>query len=1452
MPYVNPFTGTSGAGPTPTRASRPFVTAGSPRLAPLAGSGQQAGQSRGRGFPERIQLDNPFHQASQTAVDVFAAAGQLPGQILETPVSALDNISRFLTSPGDPSRGFSPIQAIGQIPGVGASVDFLGEALERTGNFMPAFMNAADARMILEFGDKPDDTELPWHSGQRAEGVPILGAIPGLQMLFSRAKTVGELKRELEQRGFLNDPRTGESRTWQQVVAGLRGGTMSVHDFGYASINDNPLVDLGGRIGADPLNALFLIPGGAAVKGAAGAARVVKGAEAVADARQILRPSVNLTPQMERAGLRAPQLPPPVTAKAAVATGDISRTTIRGIASFYKDILSYPTSAALKAAVAVGKRAGDPRGYLGLTDAPLTATSRLGRAGQAAARGARGYALSSTALSGAMGVTGHVSGMVDDALGGNTYFQGIHDFVLDVEQDNPLSENAAWMIASAFSFPYGDVARGAKAGVARGALDAFGNDFEVALAGKFGFGKGRQGIQAFREAIGGPEAVNRLIAYLVKHEAATNLRRRPLLGARVQSAPSAALKAHWADETLASTALMRLRGNKVNGERLVEMLEDWHSEQMGFKRRGGKGDEQLVGDPRRAPFVPELALRRWKRFDTAQSTVGRGLQEMADGVLGLGLRDHLFREQFGEIRNRLQAAVGDDGIVPQAVLRELLEDYPALAISDPTGYWKNAVLDDARPLTWNSVRAKLGKQGKHAQSIDELLGESALKESRAGVDDAPSAIEPIDERLARLADELEQHRGPDGEIIDSPRSQTIRAEISETLARDIEVRAVRRAVTDEAQVGKDGAQALSRMERQQELFPEIPLHESLTEQPGGMRDIAMDWERAILAVDPTYTIKALPKNQLLVQMRPSDSAIYHALKARTLLGELMFDRGPIAPLTGFMHSLLKPVKGHRLAIQTRQALYGRTLPDGAKPEQVNQWIAIMQRDADKFSFEARGQRFGLFRDVSSLPASAINRAAREAFGENSKIVAKWDGRFHDLLDKASSRMWRGIRQDIREGGRRGQLARAVDRFHDFYLEEGAVISTPTRLVGKTFYNMFRFLMDPRWIALNLAERNFLGGAEDGILRGAREESAASAFYANGARRIDDMALANMTGDTGWYYGRGIMSHVGRSFDARRIDSTVETLNALAKTDAAQLNTIRTRIRREAESELAAARKAREAGQMDQAAFNRIEKRATLDIENSNRDLAVLLDEQLYNFDQKGVRKTIQDEAKALLDADELTAMSPLLDALYEQNEAIWADVNRLYLGNPERNTLERLLNSYWLYWPISYQLKATKWLAGAMLDGSFGHNNNALLAGRYAVWKEQHEERMANNPAYAAMFEENPDLWFMAGMVLPITPEDIGVSLSRPARLAGSFFGAFSEYKQVQGPASAAAYITNLGPIYTWHLMQSLEADARGVKFVPGFATSPDPDAAAAEAAPSLDSLPSQFELPAPLAPSIP
>ncbi|MEO8108280.1 MAG: hypothetical protein ABI720_13305, partial [Actinomycetes bacterium] len=200
-----------------------------------------------------------------------------------------------------------------------------------------------------------------------------------------------------------------------------------------------------------------------------------------------------------------------------------------------------------------------------------------------------------------------------------------------------------------------------------------------------------------------------------------------------------------------------------------------------------------------------------------------------------------------------------------------------------------------------------------------------------------------------------------------------------------------------------------------------------------------------------------------------------------------------------------------------------------------------------------------------------------------------------------------------------------------------------------------------------------------------------------------------------------------------------------------------------------------------------------------------------------------DEARKVLRADEIQVLrdSGMLDKLVEVNRKTWESAREMYHGNAERSTIERLMNSYWFFWPISYQIKATKWLTDIMLNGSFGHNNNALLAGKYALFMQEHKERMTNNPAYAAMYAAHPSLWFTAQMLLPMSPEDIGVSMSRASRLAGTVgqsflsdwlgteIGVFTADKQADDPAAAIAWLTKMGPSYSFELAQRLinEAD---------------------------------------------
>jgi hypothetical protein len=128
-------------------------------------------------------------------------------------------------------------------------------------------------------------------------------------------------------------------------------------------------------------------------------------------------------------------------------------------------------------------------------------------------------------------------------------------------------------------------------------------------------------------------------------------------------------------------------------------------------------------------------------------------------------------------------------------------------------------------------------------------------------------------------------------------------------------------------------------------------------------------------------------------------------------------------------------------------------------------------------------------------------------------------------------------------------------------------------------------------------------------------------------------------------------------------------------------------------------------------------------------------------------------------------LAPMLKRLVAINEQGWNDAAKLIFGQVDRSNLQRLANHPMLYWPISYQIKATRWLAGLLFDRAFGVDTGAGGAFTLGMLHEEHKRRMATDEQYALAVGQNPTLLFVAQMFFPITPIDIGVSLSPFTRL---------------------------------------------------------------------------------------
>jgi len=479
----------------------------------------------------------------------------------------------------------------------------------------------------------------------------------------------------------------------------------------------------------------------------------------------------------------------------------------------------------------------------------------------------------------------------------------------------------------------------------------------------------------------------------------------------------------------------------------------------------------------------------------------------------------------------------------------------------------------------------------------------------------------------------------------------------------------------------------------------------------------------------------------------------------------LFETGPGTALNNLWHNLTRPVAGDELRRDQRQALMNEALPLGIKPKQVDE---ILRRASDEVktnaihvmrNFEAR-----LYRDEGSLLPSRVNAIAEDVLQQNQKGIhpaipaLRANGGFYRVLSKASSRYGRTLTQKALQGDKAAQRLRTIyDNWNDKPVLSG--MATTQRMVAKTLYPIFRFTTDPRWLLMNTVESNFLALGKDGFWTAyakASDASNAANFISKGAE------IQGIMPDTGYTFGRNILNYAMKSFDKRSVKSVANVLDEYGN-GSPELGTLRTAFKREADDLEATARENIAKGILTpEEAAPDLARAAHLRDLNS-RGLAEELNRTLYDYQQKGVSQTVTDEARKILTTDEFNSLSQagLLQRIREVNQKTWADVQQMYHGNAQRSTLERLMNSYWVYWPMSYQIKATKWLADIMLNGSFGHDNGALLAGKYTIWQQQHQDRLMKDAAYRALMNQYPTLWFLGQMILPITPNSLGVSLSR-------------------------------------------------------------------------------------------
>lgn len=563
-------------------------------------------------------------------------------------------------------------------------------------------------------------------------------------------------------------------------------------------------------------------------------------------------------------------------------------------------------------------------------------------------------------------------------------------------------------------------------------------------------------------------------------------------------------------------------------------------------------------------------------------------------------------------------------------------------------------------------------------------------------------------------------------------------------------------------------------------------------------------EAELRRYDPTYRIKAAPgfsKDPSKVRSVPTyylgqGDSIKDILALSRASSDLMFEK-VWRPAADFTNALFGRVYTKRLAQDAKQLLYGEILkktahlPDDVRPrvKDIDAFLRTLNaasRNHKMFGSQmyargdllppatiadiADGTYIGrlvggapgvgrLVSDAKDIPAfQGFTRETLEALGGAKNI--------HRFLDLTGSRFYRALFERTRGKGQLGRLIREV------YGTGRAVTATPRNHI-RSYYHLFRFTLDPRWHMMNRFEADILGYAKYGVMRAGGPENVDNAVRLHAGGRVGgETDLLQDALASGILDARHLEGYIGRAFRKERVGSTRDVIRTMASEDPS----IRTLIDRFG-------------GDEDEWVSG--------------------LEKMMYEFDNKGVEPTIRDEAQAILDEQDLLAMEPLLLKLYARHKQVFEDVVSTFHGNTNRSNLERIMNSYFLFWPISYQIKATKWLFDVLTERSVGRTTNLGGVVYLDHLYQQHVERLANDENYQRMFVDNPALWQTAAMLLPLTPYDMGVSLSRITRYSLAAGGFIRDEKFEEDPFMAAVGLYAIGPAYSIELARKILRESK-------------------------------------------
>lgn len=571
---------------------------------------------------------------------------------------------------------------------------------------------------------------------------------------------------------------------------------------------------------------------------------------------------------------------------------------------------------------------------------------------------------------------------------------------------------------------------------------------------------------------------------------------------------------------------------------------------------------------------------------------------------------------------------------------------------------------------------------------------------------------------------------------------------------------------------------------------------------------------------PMFEVEAGPR--LMNLYSPDENFIKNLMIENSATREALYSWGPVsrihAALQGAVDALdymTRPVRGRSESRDTVSRIYEVVRAMGGTVDETNSFLENVNNVLlNERYIGTKHEQVPMTRGMNAMGARQISAQAVSAFGSNESFVANVEKRYGGqglermwvMISEAYNPVIRNIQRKIDSGGKVNRFQRLIEGGYDQWHtnDKTSTLASGTHMLAKYIYPALRFTWNPLYHIYNMTEPDIIGLTQDGLrvstgsgkspysegtfqsvergnpeayqsLQQAQRKAEAMGLNPKQADLQQSLVRGATLDQTGVTFGLNSRRAkvIERQVDFSRPETIIEALKQFHADDPA----------------LIAARK-RYGGTIDDAVRG--------------------LTEDIYGLDSKGAKKYIGDMVRQQgWTEHEFKQMQPLVTEIVNGMQKRFDDMYQIHVGNVNRSRIERVANSYWLFWPASYMLKANKWMFNVLTEGAGGFKTNLGGAWTLNQLANSYHTRYVQDPKFRKLVDDNADLEFALSMVLPIVPWSDGVSLNRLTRQVGGFVNLWPQYTNFD-PADVTAWsakMADIGPVYAIQLVQQINKD---------------------------------------------